>query len=142
MGRGMRRKPYPSDLTDAQWEAIRALLPPAKNGRTGRPRTVPLREIWNALIYIAKNGCSWRALPHDFPHHDNVRKHFARWKACGLLETVHDALRPQVREASGRDAEPTAGSLDSQSVRTAEKRGVPGGTTRGRRSRGASASSA
>jgi putative transposase len=138
----MNRSRYPTDLTDAQWEVIRSVLPAAKNGRTGRPRTYAMREIWNALAYMAKNGCTWRALPHDFPPYENVKQHFRRWKRAGVLDTVHDALRLQVRVEAGRNAEPTAGSIDSQSVRTAEKRGMRGATTRARRSPAASASSA
>src|SRR5512142_213575 len=90
----MSRRRYPSDLTEAQWAVIAALMPPAIHGRTGRPRTHSLREIWNAIFYQARNGCSWRALPHDFPPWDTVWFHFRRWRDSGLLRHVHDVNRP------------------------------------------------
>jgi transposase len=138
----MQRQAYPSDLTDGQWEVVLSLMPAAKNGRTGRPRKYPLREIWNALMYIARTGCSWRQLPHDFPPWGDVKQHFRRWRNAGVIDQVHDALRDQARKNSKRKVQPAAGSIDSQSVRTAEKRGMPGATMRARRSPGASASSA
>jgi len=131
------RRRYPSDLTDAQWAVVRAAMPPAKRGHTGRPRTYPLREIWNALFYLDREGCTWRALPHDFPPWALVWEHFRRWRDAGTLERVHAALRAQVRARDGRAPAPSAAILDSQSVRTTEK-GGPAATTRRRRSRGAS----
>lgn len=127
----MARKPYPSDLSDAQWDVVRAAMPPPKGGRSGRPRTHDLREVWNALFYQARNGGSWRALPHDFPPWPTVWQHFRRWRDGGALARVHDALREQARTARGREPTPSAGVIDSQSVRTAGKRGGAGGTTRG-----------
>lgn len=126
----MSREPYPTDLTDAQWEVVRSVLPKAKNGRTGRPRRHPLREIWNAIFYHTRNGGAWRALPHDFPPQATVWQHFRRWRDNGTLERVHDALREKVRIQAGRQPTPTAAVLDSQSVRTAEKRGAAGATMR------------
>ncbi len=134
----MKRKPYPTDLTDRQWERVRRAMPPAKGGKTGRPRKYPLREIWNAVFYQAKNGCSWRALPHDFPPWEVVWQQFRRWRDKGALEAVHAALREQVRTKAGRRATPSAGVLDSQSVRTAEKRGTAGASMGARRSPDAS----
>ena len=122
----MQRQAYPSDLTDGQWEVVLSLMPAAKNGRTGRPRKYPLREIWNALMYIARTGCSWRQLPHDFPPWGDVKQHFRRWRNAGVIDQVHDALRDQARKNSKRKVQPAAGSIDSQSVRTAEKRGCLG----------------
>lgn len=127
----MARKPYPSDLSDAQWDVVRAAMPPPKRGRTGRPRTHPLREVWNALFYQARNGGAWRALPHDFPPWPTAWQHFRRWRDDGTLTRVHDALREQARTAAGREPTPSAGVIDSQSVRTAGKRGGAGGTTPG-----------
>jgi putative transposase len=129
----MKRAPYATDLTDAQWEQIRSVLPRAKNGRTGRPRTHELREIWNAIFYQLRTGCAWRLLPHDFPPWGVVWFHFRRWRQDGTLEQVHDALRERVRLKAGRDATPSAAILDSQSVRTAGKRGAALATTRERR---------
>jgi putative transposase len=133
----MNRSAYPSDLTDEQWAIIRKLLPAAKRGRTGRPRKYPLREIWNAIFYQARTGCQWEYLPHDFPPPADVWDHFTRWRDEGLLETVHDALRGEVRAQAGRELTPSAAIIDSQSVKTAQK-GGPTATTPARRSKGAS----
>lgn len=132
------RAAYPSDLTDAQWALVAAAMPPAKHGRTGRPRTWPLREVWNALFYLARNGASWRALPHDFPPWTVVWNHFRRWRDEGTLARVHDALRTDVRRAAGRTPLPSAAVLDSSSVKTTEK-GGPRATMPARRSKDASA---
>ena len=134
------RTRYPSDLTDAQWARVQAVLPPAVHGRTGRPRKYPLREVWNAVFYLTREGCTWRALPHDFPPWELVWEHFRRWRDAGTLERVHAALRAQARVAAGRAPLPTAAVLDSQSVKATEK-GGPSATTPGRRSRAGSASS-
>ncbi len=134
------RRRYPSDLTDAQWALVEAAMPPATNGRTGRPRKYPLREVWNAIFYLTRNGCSWRALPHDLPPWDVVWEHFRRWRDGGTLERVHAALREEVRVRAGRAPTPSLAIVDSQSVRTTEK-GGPRASTRARRSRGASATS-
>ena len=133
----MRRRRYPTDLTDAQWEMVRAAMPPAKNGRTGTPRRFPLREIWNAIVYQGKNGGTWRALPHDFPPWPAVWQQYRRWRNNGTLDTVHETLRAAVRQKEGRRAQPSAAILDSQSIRVAEKRGTVGATMPGRRSPGA-----
>lgn len=134
------RARYPTDLTDAQWARVQAALPPAIHGRTGRPRRHALRDVWDALFYVTRTGCTWRALPHDFPPWGVVWEHFRRWRDAGTLERVHAALRAQSRVAAGRAPLPTAAVLDSQSAKTTEK-GGPGATTRRRRSRGGSASS-
>ena len=134
----MKRKPYLSDLTDAQWELIRSVLPKPKGGKSGRPRTYPLREIWNAILYQARTGCQWRYLPHDFPPHDDVWEHFRRWRDAGVIAAVHDALRVRVRQAEGREPTPSAAIIDSQSVKTPQK-GGPTVTTKASRSKGANA---
>jgi transposase len=135
----MRRARYPSDLTDRQWAIIAPLLERPHPGY-GRPRKYPLREIVNALFYVVKNGCTWRALPHDFPPWEDVYDHFRRWRKDGTLERLHDALREQVRLRAGRAATPSLLILDSQSVPTTEK-GGPEATMPANGSKGASASS-
>ena len=119
----MARQHYTSDLTDAQWHRIEAIFPPAKGGRTGRPRKYEQREMLNAMLYLLRTGSQWRNLPHDFPPHDSVWELFRRWRDNGTLESVHEALRAQVRVQSGREAAPSAAILDSQSVKTTEKGG-------------------
>jgi transposase len=111
---------YPSDLTDAQWQVIAAYLPPDRPGRRGRPRIWPLRRIIEAILYLNRTGCAWRYLPADFPPWQTVYGYFAAWRDDGTLARLHDALRAQVRAAAGRDAEPTAAVIDSQSVRAAD----------------------
>lgn len=133
----MERQAYPTDLSDEQWRILEPLLrSPKSNG--GSPGDHPLREIVNALLYLLRTACSWRNLPHDFPHWQAVYSHFRRWRKDGRLEQVHDALREQVRRAEGREATPSAAVIDSQSVPTTEK-GGPVGSMRGRRSRVGSA---
>lgn len=134
----MPRRRYPSDLTDAQWARVAAAMPAAVHGRTGRPRTYALREVWNALFYLTRTGCSWRALPHDFPPWTVVWEHFRRWRDGGTLAQVHAALRAQTRLAAGRAPLPTAAALDSQSVKATEK-GGPSASMPARRSKARSA---
>ena len=126
------RKPYPSDLTDEQWDILAPLLPAAKSG--GRPRSVDLRETVNGILYVLRSGCAWRMLPNDLPPWQTVYKYFRRWTLDGTWKRVHEELRPVVREAEGRDADPSATIIDSQSVKTTEKGGLAA-TTRPRRSK-------
>ena len=118
------RKPYPSDLTDAEWRILEPLVPaPAPNGR---PADYDRREIVNAILYLLRSGCAWRLLPHDLPDWHLVYHYFARWRDDGTWARVHDALRRKVRRRAKHQAEPTAAILDSQSVKVTDQGGVQG----------------
>lgn len=122
-GGGLSRvRRYPSDTSDAQWAVIDPLLPdPAwLTGVGGRPETHCRRTIVDAIFYVADNGIKWRALPADFPPWSTVYNYFATWEAAGITQDVLDGLRARVRQREGRTAAPSAGSIDSQSVRAAE----------------------
>ena len=129
------RKAYPSDLTDAQWLLLEPLIPAVKAG--GRPARYTRRELLNGVLYLTRNGCAWRALPHDLPPWSLVHYYFWHWKQDGTWQAVHDALRALARKQMGRDPQPSAGVLDSQSVKTTEKGGRVA-TTATKRSLGAS----
>ena len=116
--------PYLTDMTDAQWAVILPLLPPPCS--TGHPRQHDLRAVVNALLYMVHTGCQWRALPHDFPPWSVVRYYFDQWTVNGTLARIHTALREQVRQAAGREAQPSAAIVDSQSVKTGRQAGVRG----------------
>lgn len=112
---------YPSDLMDEEWEIISPLIPPAKPG--GNKRTVVVREVVNGLMYILGTGCQWAALPKDLPPRSTVNDYFRRWSRDGTLAQIHDALYRRCRALAGRNDDPTAAIIDSQSVKSAEKGG-------------------
>jgi putative transposase len=113
----MSRTPYPSDLTNTQWKLIAPLIPAVKPG--GRPRKYDMREVISALLYLNREGCSWRALPHDLPHWRTCYNFFRSFEADGTWDKLVAALRVEVRTKLGRDPTPSGGCLDSQSAKTA-----------------------
>jgi putative transposase len=115
---------YHTDLSDRQWNCIKELIPAAKLG--GRPRSLEMRAVINAILYIVVSGCQWRMLPREYPAWQSVYTYFQQWRDDGTWQRLHDTLRAQVRQGVGRHKHPTAGALDSQSVKTTQMRGLRG----------------
>lgn len=125
-----KRKAYPTDLTDQEWHVLEPLVP--RLSGWGRPADHDRREIVNAILYVLRTGCQWRALPHDLPPWKTVYTYFRTWRRDGTWKRIHDRLRKQLRRAEGRHPEASAAILDSQSAKTTEK-GGHGATTRARK---------
>jgi len=136
--KAFERRRYPTDLTDEEWERIRPILPqPARRGRKPKAN---LREILNAIRYLARAGCGWRMLPHEFGPWQTVYWWFRRFVRRLLFQTLHDVALMLDRERSGREASPTAGVIDSQTVKAPAAR-AEAAMTRPRRSKAANATS-
>lgn len=118
------RQSYPTDLKDQEWKVLEPLLPPPSV--RGRPMEYPMREIINTIVYFLRAGCAWRMLPHDLPPWQTVYYHFRKWRQDGTWEKLNTALREQVRQAEGREETPSAGVIDSQSVKTTGIKGKRG----------------
>ena len=113
---------YPSDVTEEEWAVIAPLIPPARRG--GRKRSVSIREVFNGVLYLLSTGCQWRAIPKDLPPRSTLFHYLAGWEADGTLRRIQAVLYRHCREQAGRSESPTAGIIDSQSVKSAEKGGV------------------
>jgi putative transposase len=115
---------YPSDLTDSQWEIIQELIPKAKSG--GRPRSLEMRQVINAILYVTVGGIQWRMMPKEYPKWQSVYHYFRTWRQASIWRHIHDTLRAMVRRKAGRHKHPTAGCADSQSVKTTAIPGIRG----------------
>ena len=120
----MNTQPYPSDLTDEEWAILTPLITPGK--QAGHPQVLELRRIVDAVFYLLRTGCQWRALPHEFPSWPSVFYHYAKWRHQDTWERINTSLRERYRITLGRKAQPTAAIIDSQSVRTTEAGGPRG----------------
>lgn len=124
--RNCKKRPrYPTDLSDRKWDVVQEFIPAEK--ALGRPRSVDMRRVIDAVLYITRAGCAWRLLPQgNFPPWETVYGYFLHWSKTGVWQRMHDALRAKVRQKAGRHKHPTAGSIDAQSVKTSASAGIKG----------------
>jgi putative transposase len=125
------RNAYPSDLSDAEWEILAPFIPEVSEDAT--VPTIPRREIVNGILYVLRSGCPWRLMPHDLPAWGTVYYYFRTWRIAGIWDTAMEALRKQMREKQGRDEEPSAAVIDSQSIKTSAVRGSEKGYDAGKK---------
>jgi transposase len=129
------QRAYPSDLSDAEWELLAPLIPPLSTDAAYHLHE--RRDLVNAILYVLRSGCPWRLLPHDFPAWSTVYYYFRRWQREGVWDRVLEALRMQIRIKEGRDAQPSAAVIDSQSIKTSAVRGPEKGYDTGKKNLGA-----
>ncbi|SRR5581483_1339276 len=134
MERSITRKPYATDLTDAQWELLAPFIPEVSPNAT--QETIPRREIVNGILYVLRTGCSWRLTPHDLPNGKTLHHYLSQWKHSGIWEIAMTSLRQQARRAIGREDEPSAVIIDSQSIKTSPVRGIERGFDAGKKNLG------
>jgi putative transposase len=120
----MIRSKYDTDLNNEDWNMLESFIPEAHEG--GRPRSVDMREILNAIFYVLRTGCAWRLLPHDLPPWQTVYGYFHRFSEDGTWDRIHGSLRERVRKQAGKNAVPSVGIIDSQSVKTTDVGGIKG----------------
>jgi transposase len=132
------RTPYPTDLTDAQWEILAPLIPEVSPNTT--QETIPRREIVNGVLYVLRTGCVWRNMPHDLPNGKTVYHYFRKWKLSGVWQNAMTTLRKRTRQSINREEEPSAAIIDSQSIKTSAVRGSERGFDAGKKNLGSQAS--
>lgn len=140
MSNQLARKPYPSDITDAQWAILAPFLPEPPTYSPREP--IEQRELLNGMMYVLRTGCSWRQMPHDLPNGKTVYHYFRKWKLDGTWDKIMTALRKQVRIQMGREEEPSAAIIDSQSIKTSPVRGAERGYDAGKKNPGSQTASA